>query len=107
MTFEINKTTFIELQLEDPQVVEQAFARPLEVELWHKVTAELKYAQPSREELLGSFMVELNELPKSQNKRIKGHRQEAFLCHEGYWAMYDYKNEKISQERLACRFYLL
>jgi len=52
-------------------------------------------------------MLELNELPKSQNKRIKGHRQEAFVCHEGYWSMYDYRHEKVSQERLGIRLYLV
>lgn len=53
-------------------------------------------------------MIELNELPRVGNKRVKGHRQaESFVCHEGYWAMYDYRHEKISAERLACRIYLL
>jgi len=44
MTFEINKATFIELDLSQQDSVESAFARPLEVELWHKVKSEVKYA---------------------------------------------------------------
>jgi len=44
MTFDINKTVFLEVQMDDPEMVEAAFARPLEVQLWHKVTAEVKYA---------------------------------------------------------------
>lgn len=41
------------------------------------------------------------------NKKIKGHRHESFLCHEGYFVMYDYKNEKVSQERLGLKLMLV
>ena len=81
------------------------FSRPLEVQLWHKVTAEQRYAQPSHEELLGSFFLEMNELPKFQNRRFKS--DTSLVCHEGYFSMYDFKNEKISHERLGCKLYLI
>ena len=56
---------------------------------------------------MGSFFVELNELPKIQNKKIKGHRHEHFLCHESYFTMYDFKNEKVTQERLGMKLYMI
>lgn len=107
MTLEVNKTVFLDIHMGDPREVEEAFARPLEVQLWHKVASQQRYAQPDREEQVGSFFIELNELPKSQNKRIKGHRHDEFLCHEGYFSMYDFRGERVSQERLACRSYLI
>lgn len=64
MTFEVNKTILTEIDLADSHSVEQMFQRPLEVQLWHKITSEHRYAQPINEELLGSFFMELNELPK-------------------------------------------
>lgn len=74
MTFDVNRTVFVDIDMDNTFEVEDAFGRPLEIQLWHKVTSEQKYAQPSHEDLVGSFFVELNELPKVQNKKIKGHR---------------------------------
>jgi hypothetical protein len=105
MTFQVNKTILVEVDMEDTQSVEEMFSRPLEVQLWHKVTAEQRYAQPSHEELLGSFFLEMNELPKFQNRRFKSDTN--LICHEGYFSMYDFKNEKISHERLGCKLYLI
>jgi len=75
------------------------------VQLWHKVTAEVRYHQPSTEELIGSFFFELNELPKFHNRRVKS--QQNFVAHESYYTMYDYKMEKVERERLACRLFLI
>jgi hypothetical protein len=58
--------------LHDQAMVEKAFACPLEVQLWHRVTSQRPYRQPDEEKLIGSFFVELNELPRVQNTRIKG-----------------------------------
>lgn len=71
MTYDVNRTVLIEVDMSDTYRVEQLFAKPLEVQLWHKVTAEVRYHQPSTEELIGSFFIELNELPKFHNRRVK------------------------------------
>jgi len=55
--------------------------------------------------LIGSFFIELNELPKFHNRRIKS--QSNFVCHESYYTMYDFKMEKVERERLACRLCLI
>ncbi len=104
MTYDVNRTIFVEVDMSDTYAAEQLFATPLEVQLWHKVTAEVRYAQPSTEELIGSFFVELNELPKFHNRRVKA--QPNFVCHESYFTMYDFKMEKVERERLGCRLYL-
>lgn len=61
----IGKTILLPIDLGNQNEVEQAFACPLEVQLWHKVTARESYKQADKEDLLGSFFVELNELPKT------------------------------------------
>ena len=71
LALDISKTILLPIDLGNQQEVEQAFACPLEVQLWHKVTAREQYKQPDKEDLLGSFFVELNELPKIQNTRVK------------------------------------
>ena len=72
ITFDIAKTVFLPIDMSDQKQVEQAFACPLEVQLWHRITSQRPYRQPDEEKLIGSFFVELNELPKIQNMRIKG-----------------------------------
>lgn len=62
--FEIAKTIFLPVDLNDQRQVEQAFACPLEVQLWHKITSQRAYRQADEEKLIGSFFIELNELPK-------------------------------------------
>ena len=51
--------------------IEEAFAKPLEIQLWYKKEATNKYSQADQEQLLGSFFVELNELSKVRNRRVK------------------------------------
>jgi len=104
MTYDLNRTIFIEVDMSDTYQVEQLFAKPLEVQLWHKVTSEVRYHQPSTEEMIGSFFIELNELPKHHNQRVKP--QSNFVCHESYFTMYDFKLEKVERERMACRLFL-
>ena len=70
-------------------MIEQAFARPLEIQLWQKITAKESYKQADSEDLLGSFFIELNELPRSLNMRVKGIVQSRFVCSESYYTMYD------------------
>jgi hypothetical protein len=79
----------------------------MEVQLWHRITSQRPYRQPDEEKLMGSFFVELNELPKVQNNRIKGGQQERFVCHEGYYTMHDAKKEGLSKDRLALKLFLI
>ena len=62
--FGVNKTILLPLDLADQAAIEGAFGRPLEIQLWNRVTSAVPYRQPDSEDLLGSFFVELNELPK-------------------------------------------
>ena len=66
MSFLINidKTILLQLDLADQQTIESAFGCPLEIQLWNRITSAVPYRQPDSEDLLGSFFVELNELPK-------------------------------------------
>jgi len=71
------------------------------------VTSSIPYRQPDSEDLLGSFFVELNELPKTQNLRIKGIRQQNFTVAESYYTLYDVQKDSVSRDRLAMKLYLL
>ena len=74
-SFDIKKTILLTLDLADQSMIENAFGCPLEIQLWNRITSAVPYRQPDSEDLLGSFFVELNELPKVQNLRVKGIRQ--------------------------------
>ena len=69
--FDIKKTVFIELDFLKQGEVEEAFSKPLEVQLWLKREHTSRYHQPETEELLGSFFIELNDLGKLKNRRVK------------------------------------
>ena len=73
--FSVNKTILLTLDLADQASIESAFGCPLEIQLWNRVTSSVPYRQPDSEDLLGSFFVELNELTKIKNLRVKGIRQ--------------------------------
>ena len=72
--FSIDKTILLPLDLTDQATIESAFGCPLEIQLWNRVTSNVPYRQPDSEDLLGSFFIELNELPKTTNLRVKGIR---------------------------------
>ena len=91
--FDIRKTILLPLDLADQAMVEAAFSCPLEIQLWNRVTSSIPYRQPDSEDLIGSFFVELNELPKTQNLRVKGCRQEKFKCSEMYYTLYDVQRD--------------
>lgn len=57
--------------------------------------------------MLGSFFIELNELTKTHNTRVKSSSEGKFLCYEDYFTMHDFRREKVSQERLAMKVYLI
>lgn len=59
----IQKSNFIELDIYDNQLIEEAFGKPLQIQLWHKVESMRTYEKPIKEQMLGQFFVELNELP--------------------------------------------
>ena len=105
--FEIAKTVFLPFDLQDQAAVEKAFACPLEVQLWHRVTSQRPYRQPDEEKLLVSFFVELNEQPRVQNIRVKGGQQDRFISHESYYTLHDAKKESISKDRLGLKLFLI
>ena len=57
--------------MSDQSQIEEAFGKPLEIQLWHKIESSRTYEKPIKEEMLGQFFVELNELPKTVNRRLK------------------------------------
>lgn len=88
---DIKKTVFIEVDLLRQAEMEEAFSKPLEVTLWLKREhPTLRYHQPELEVMLGSFFIELNELGKMKNKRVKD-QNGLIQAHEGYFSLYDYQ----------------
>lgn len=69
--FDISKSDFIELDMTDLALIEQNFGKPLEIQLWHKIESSRTYEKPIKEEMIGQFFVELNELSKITNRRLK------------------------------------
>ena len=69
--FDVKKTVFIDLDFSKQAEIEEAFSRPLELQLWLKKEHELRHHQPEEELLLGSFFIELNDLGKIKNRRVK------------------------------------
>ena len=59
----IQKSNFIEIDVADQELVEEAFGKPLQIQLWHKIESVRTYEKPIKEQMLGQFFVELNELP--------------------------------------------
>lgn len=107
--FEIAKSNFIELDMCEPSEIEQAFGKPLEVQLWHKIESVRTYEKPIKEEMLGQFFIELNELSKVNNKRLRDQESGTpgrMLCYEGYFSMHETKRDTLSSDRLAMRLYL-
>lgn len=56
--------------------------------------------------LLGSFFMELNELSKVNNRRIKD-QNGVLTSYEGYFALYDYDKEQVASDRLGAKLYLI
>ena len=49
----IQKTNFIEIDVADQDLVEEAFGKPLQIQLWHKVESVRTYEKPIKEEMIG------------------------------------------------------
>ena len=68
------------------------------------------YEKPIKEEMLGQFFVELNELSKITNRRIKDHQVAAqpgkFQVYEGYFSLHESKRDILSSDRLGMRLFL-
>jgi len=106
---DIGKSTFIDLNMADSNSIEQAFGKPLEIQLWHKIESTRTYEKPIKEELIGQFFVELNELSKMTNSRLKEQNENMpgkFQCYEGYFSMHESRRDKITSDRLGMRIYL-
>jgi hypothetical protein len=105
--FSLNKAILLKIDLGNQSEVEEAFSRPLELQLWHKVPARDTYRQNDVENHVGSFFIEMNELSKAHNIRTKNQKTEVFNCHEGYFTMHDFKREHVSQDRLGLKLMLI
>ena len=57
--------------------------------------------------LLGSFFIELNELSKIKNRRIKEEAQGQLNAYEGYFTLFDYEKQQIMPDRLGSKLYLI
>ena len=66
---------FIDIDMTDQSLIEAAFGKPLEIQLWHKIENTKSYEKPIKEELIGHFFIELNELSKMTNRRLKAHQK--------------------------------
>lgn len=62
--------------------------------------------------MIGQFFIELNELSKISNKRIKEFREDKekhqgrFQAYEGYFTMVSSSSDRLSSDRLGMRIYL-
>ena len=60
--------------------------------------------------MLGQFFIELNELPKMNNRRLKQsnipNQPGKFKVYEGYFGMHESIRDTLSSDRLAMRLYL-
>jgi len=90
--FSIGRTVFVNVNLANQKEMEQAFSKPLEIQLWFKKDSLTRYKQPEEETMLGSFFVEINELSKINNRRVKVN-DGVFQAFEGYFSLYDFQKE--------------
>jgi hypothetical protein len=107
--FDISKSNFIDLDMTDSDLMEAAFGKPLEIQLWHKIESVRTYEKPIKEEMIGQFFVELNELSKITNRRLKENNESVpgrFQVYEGYFSMHESKRDRICADRLGMRLYL-
>ena len=106
----MNKATFLELDMLDQTSIEQAFGKPVEIQLWHKIESQKSYERPIKEEMIGQFFVELNELSKITNRRLKEHQAEAqpgkVQVFEGYFSLHECRRDILTSDRLGMRVFL-
>ena len=73
------------------ETTEEAFGKPLQIELWYKVESLKSYEKPLEEQMIGQFFVELNDLLKQPNRRLKTEHDPRlpgkFEVFEGYFSM--------------------
>ena len=56
--------------------------------------------------MLGAFFIELNELGKIQNRRVKD-QNGLVQSYEGYFSLYDYQREQVVPDRLGCKVIMI
>lgn len=56
--------------------------------------------------MLGSFFIELNEIGKVKNRRVKD-QNGIIQSHEGYFSLYDYQRQQVSADRLGCKVMMI
>lgn len=65
-----------------------------------------KYQQAESDMMLGSFFIELNELTKMKNRRVK-EGNGILQSYEGYFTLYDYERDQVVSDRLGCRLMMI
>lgn len=88
--FDIKKTVLVELDFLKQAEIEEAFSRPLELQLWLKKESDNSYQRADLEIQLGSFFIELNNLGKMKNRRLKDSNG-ILQGYEGYFSLYDFQ----------------
>lgn len=104
-TIKIGQVQFISLDLSDSEVSDKAFGKPLEIQLWFKQKSASSYQRAQKELNLGSFLVDLNELGKVTNYKVKSGSDELF-ANEGYFTLYNYDSGRITTDRLGLKVFL-
>ena len=80
--------------------------------MWYKVESQRSYERPIQEEMLGQFFVELNDLSKYPNRRLKSIEDQheglpgKFEVFEGYFSMHDARTDVLASDRLGMRLFL-
>jgi hypothetical protein len=69
------------------------------------------YEKPIKEEMIGQFYIELNELTKITNRRLKDQTAQVgqpgkVQVYEGYFSLHDSKRDTLSSDRLGMRLFL-
>ena len=78
--------------------------------MWYKVESGRSYEKPIHDEMVGQFFVELNELSKVTNRRLRDKNEQRmpgkFHVYEGYFSMHESKRDVLSSDRLGMRLYM-
>lgn len=76
------------------------------MELWLKKESETRYIRPDLETHLGSFFIELNDLGKVKNRRLKD-ANGLVQGYEGYFSLYDYQRQQVAPDRLGFKLLMI
>jgi hypothetical protein len=58
------------------------------------------------EQHLGSFFIELNDLGKMKNRRVKD-ANGVLQSYEGYFSLFDFQRQQVVPDRLGCKILMI